>query len=51
MWVDNLSLWREVQDYHMLFYSKFMDPYVVKKKAKVNCHVIASMCVGNLNGF
>ncbi|XP_052256163.1 regulator of G-protein signaling 22-like isoform X3 [Dreissena polymorpha] len=33
-WIDNLNLWRDVQDYHLLFYSKYLDPYVVSKKAK-----------------
>ncbi|XP_052776517.1 regulator of G-protein signaling 22-like isoform X2 [Mya arenaria] len=33
-WLDNLNLWRAVQDYHILFYCKFLDPYIVRKKAK-----------------
>ncbi|XP_060585737.1 regulator of G-protein signaling 22-like isoform X3 [Ruditapes philippinarum] len=34
MWINNLTFWRDVQAYHMLFYGKNMDPYVVHKKAK-----------------
>ncbi|KAL4236453.1 GTPase activator [Mactra antiquata] len=34
MWINNLNFWRDVQAYHLLFYSNSMDPYVVLKKAK-----------------
>ncbi|XP_056017621.1 regulator of G-protein signaling 22-like isoform X5 [Ostrea edulis] len=35
MWVNCLSFWTDVQEYHMLFYAEVIDPYIVQKKAKV----------------
>ncbi|XP_053393937.1 regulator of G-protein signaling 22-like isoform X3 [Mercenaria mercenaria] len=34
IWIDNMNFWRDIQAYHMLFYGKYMDPYIVHKKAK-----------------
>lgn len=35
LWINCLNFWTEVQDYHWLFYTEFIDPYILKKKAKV----------------
>lgn len=34
-WLHNLNLWTDVQQYHALFYASQLDPYIVRKKARV----------------
>lgn len=34
VWINCLNFWTEVQDYHWLFYTEFIDPYILQKKAK-----------------
>ncbi|XP_041356675.1 regulator of G-protein signaling 22-like isoform X3 [Gigantopelta aegis] len=34
LWRNAFKFWNEVQEYHMLFYSKIIYPYLVEKKAR-----------------